>query len=586
MRSDVGAKVASDRDEAICAAYGAGRTYQDIADEHGISRQRVQQIVGKLGKVDAATSREKRRTLRDEALQERVQEFVSRHGEAVQMLAAAGETRADVAARVLLLRPDLTPEFVNTAIRACSTIFDPKVQEVAFPQSVIGDAVWYAVAVDRDLEPDPVAALSALDLAASSELAAELGLRGLDETTVARVVTLVANARTLATSDVALSMTKARYDVLRGTILVDLGLASAQGMTPWPPTSQTVMKRLGGGLWSPAMVAVGVAHGSRGRAPGLLRFTEADYAAAIGDFLASAATIGHAPTFATYEAWVVSEGRSGSRRPSGPSVRLFYGGWNKAVRATAPDSGPHTRGPRGGLAAWDTAAFHLHHAQGQLRDLVAELETGSRASNETAAREYVHMKCFPEFETRRRNWMRAVIASDPGLVVRRMALPAGSLAKHAVHHLRRDPADVSVLKDSYFDNLWSPEQGEDRTVRSADGWLVTDAQTELDLIPDDVVAHFEVLRALRNLFSHPDSTTAPDRVRNAIDDLATFDASFAFNRPVTFTIVIDWLLADSGRRIKALGEAVPAAWRAMVLAEAMQLAGEAPDEDASDDSPA
>lgn len=121
-----------------------------------------------------------------------------------------------------------------------------------------------------------------------------------------------------------------------------MGLTSAKGAKPWPPTRQTIQKRYDG--WNDALASMGLATASKGRPKGLLTFTEDEYGQAIRDFITDATSAGFDQTFANYDNWVKAQSASGIRRPSPASIRNFYGAWLSALRQVgrviAPDPAP------------------------------------------------------------------------------------------------------------------------------------------------------------------------------------------------------------------------------------------------------
>jgi hypothetical protein len=554
----------ADRDAAIVSDYRSGKTYRQIARALGISHQRVAQIVNQSGQVDAADSSQARRTERDARVRTRTEDFIAQFGDAVRALAAAGEARADVEARIRALLPDEPTPFIKAAIAACGHIFDVRVQEFSFPRSVVASAVWYSIAVDHGLEEDPVAALTELDLEETAELTAALTSLGITPTKAASIVTLASNARTRAETPIGVSMTKARYDELRSVVLADLGLTSGQGTTPWPPTSQTVTKRLGEGRWSTAMNSIGVQHGDRGRSPGLILFEENDYADALTDFLAETTTTHVPATYVGYEAFVEREARAGRRRPSGPSVRLFYGSWNGAKRAAGATGS--ARRPRAAGLGTASAAIQLHRAQLELDSFLIDLQEVRPRDAGGLLERFIQSKCIRQFEVGRRQWLRAMIALDSQAVGRRVDEGKGGIPKDIFHELRQT-GDARVITDMYIDRISSPPNGD---VRSTDGWLVDDAQAELDTLSDELVLRFELLRATRNTFVH-ESEESLGRLSAAVGRLGEVDDRFTVRRTLTRTLLIDWLNAERGRRIRILAQTVPAVWQSMLNAETMQL---------------
>ena len=312
------------RDQQILALYASGATMHDLAAQFGISRQRVHQIIRRLGGADADTARAVRRQVRDEQQSALVESFIGKYQEIIVNLAASGLARADIEGRFALLLPEIPSVVIRDGLAKADVIFDANIQEYAFPTAAIEAAVWYAIAYNLGIRADLSAAIHQIVLSDAWEVAAVLDQEGLPAETRPEILILIANARSYAAKNEEVTITRKRYDEIRRDILDDLGLVSAQGVMPWPPTAQTVMKRLGGGYWAEALRNIGLTPDERGRERGLLRFAENDYDNAIVDFLAQANAMGRPPTFDAYGGWVDSEDRAGRRRPSAAAVRMRY----------------------------------------------------------------------------------------------------------------------------------------------------------------------------------------------------------------------------------------------------------------------
>ena len=549
-----------DRDLAMRELYLAGQTLSEIGERYGLTRQRVQQILQKVGGVTALQARSARQQARDKRLTAQVEAFLTEYGNTIEVLAASGCSRTDLEARFSLLRPAIPSAVVREGVAAADVLFDIVVQELIFSTAVIESAVWYVLARSLNLAADWSIALKEVDLQDAREVAAALQDQGLDAETSASVLCLVASAKAHASTHVGVALTKKRYEEVRGWVLQDLGLQSRRGSAPWPPTSQTVMKRLGDGFWADALTSIGLTPGPRGRSRGLLVFREQDYDSAVVDYLAQTAATGQDSTFSGYERWVEIEERSGRRRPSSAAVRLRYRNWTNAKRMVAA-SGARPPSRLDGLvrpvATVSTSA--LHHAQEELTRFLTALGD-TRPVQASALIEGFIRSFAEEFELRRRDWLRAAVSLDP--TAARRCLASGSLPRPQRDALTRTPADVdAALTDRYLDHMLS---GGDP--RRTDDWLRADAQAELDALPDEVALQFSVLRAARNYLTHA-SEESRTRLQAAIQRLGTVDPRFELHQPLTRRVLIDWVRAADARRLRSLGACIPALWRAMVVAE-------------------
>jgi len=150
---------------------------------------------------------------------------------------------------------------------------------------------------------------------------------------LATILGIIGAAQRTALQDPTLTITGSRYNELRSELLEAMGLKSAKGAKPWPPTRQTITKRYEG--WNDALESMGLATASKGRPKGLVVFTEQDYTQSIIDFIADATASGTEQTFANYDQWVKEQATASTRRPSPASIRNYFGAWLPALRQAA-----------------------------------------------------------------------------------------------------------------------------------------------------------------------------------------------------------------------------------------------------------
>lgn len=143
------------------------------------------------------------------------------------------------------------------------------------------------------------------------------------------------------------SLSTAQYDKARAAYLAEHRIVARPGVAVWPPTSQTLMKRLGDGSWAAAMAALGLTT-SPGRSRGSGAFSADDYRDAVTQFRSAAGDdADHTVTsdsFAQYTAWAKAQTVNGTKRPSGAAMRQHYGSWEaaKAQVDRAADGKPST----------------------------------------------------------------------------------------------------------------------------------------------------------------------------------------------------------------------------------------------------
>ncbi|MDF2695181.1 MAG: hypothetical protein K0S65_3564 [Labilithrix sp.] len=327
----------SDRNQLVLDRYADGATLQEIGAELGVTRERVRQIVVKLGGADAEASRAARQAAKSAVAAQARDEFLASFHDVASELAHQGFTRAETISRLAVIYPAMDVVVADDALKGADIVFDQNNDVDIFSNVALEAGVWFLLGSELRLKPDY--RWAALHL--PQELLDELGTRlvgaSVTPEELATILGIIGAAQRAAVEDRTLTITGARYNDLRGELLDAMGLKSAKGAKPWPPTRQTIQKRYDG--WNDALESMGLAKAKKGRQKGLLTFTEEDYAQSIVDFVADATASGTEQTFANYDKWVKEQAAAGIRRPSPTSIRNFYGAWLTALRK-APRPAP------------------------------------------------------------------------------------------------------------------------------------------------------------------------------------------------------------------------------------------------------
>ncbi|GHA31095.1 hypothetical protein GCM10010329_63160 [Streptomyces spiroverticillatus] len=562
-----------ERDEAIREQYVSGQTMQEVADAYGLTRQRVQQILEQAG-TDIHRARQVRQDAKAEQQAQEIGEFIAGHGATVARLASTGMSAGETAERFALFLPAIPAGLVREGIAACGVPFDSDIQEFKFSPLVIEAAVWYVLGRILGLSGDDGRALAEYDLSEAREVAEVLTGAGLSTASVAEVLVLAHAARLHVEAHPDTGLSAQNYDAMRKTVLADLGLTehSKKGGAPWPPTSQTVRKRLGQGLWAEVLARLGLQRDTRGRQPGGVLFDREDYLTAMADFLAHCTATSQPSSNDVYAAWITGEERAGRNRPSPQAVRLEFRSWTAAKRAglartaAAAASTPAPSVPRRSNAtAASLSKVALHHAQQELAAGLEELATVRLVETGPLIERFVRTY-YEEFEFRRRGWLRSAVEREPGqdAVTRRLANPDCKGKERKALEARPDrPGDV--LTDAYIDKLGNGDP------RDTGHWLHPAAQAELDALPDEVAQRFRVLKEARNLLTH-DSTESALRLRTAVDALAALTPTDPLllirqTGPLSRRQLLSWLRAANFQRLQLLASSVPQLWQAMVTGD-------------------
>lgn len=554
-----------ERDDKMVRLYADGVPITRLAERFGISRQRVDQILKSRGAVSAAEARQARVRKQAWDLRDAAENFLGSYADIIASLAASGTTRAQLEAKFSLLDGEVSADVVAEALRMSRTVFDVNREEYIFPRAAVEAAVFYMIARNEGIVGDVSSALRELTLEEMHEISSALEDAGLPPVVVKRILLMVAGARRGLTERPDLTISKQAYDAERRIAVDDLGLESGRGLRAWPPTSQTIMKRLGGGYWKDALVELGVSVSARGRSRGLLRFDESDYSGAMREFIQHCADIAGPDTFEAYEVWVGREDRAGRQRPSGPAMRNFYGSWINAKRAAITGHSAPILGSTTVTVAASVARTGLHDAHIARKDGLARIAAAGPLDRLGVLAEFVK-NYMSEFEVRRREWLRALILGDGDALARRLS--EGSLSGAQRRAVESSTPDVAAaLTDMYLDRMLSDKEG----VRNADRWLAVDSQAQLDDIPDVHVKAALVLREVRNYFTH-ESAEAERRLAEAVAELSHHDSRFVSHSRLTRRNLGSWLSSNGAARLDSLTQSIIEAWRAMLAAEAIQNA--------------
>lgn len=319
------------RDAAMVERYADGETLDAIGQSFSITRERVRQIIAKVGGTNAEESRKNRIAAREAAVQATHDAFLTEYGDLARQMARRGVTRPDSVLKLQALYPAIDVDLAEEALKGSAILFSKAQIDDIFSKEALAAGIWFLLGSDRNLSPDRKWAAVNLDLSLMSELRAALESAEASADDVATILGVIGAAQKLVTENPTASITGARYQELREELVVALGLVSRQGAFPWPPTRQTVMKRFGG--WNEALEAMGIGTTTQGRPKGLLKFTREDYDDAVRDYCLHASAAEVKATYSGYDVWVKQDIAAGHERPSGASVRNIYGTWADAVRS-------------------------------------------------------------------------------------------------------------------------------------------------------------------------------------------------------------------------------------------------------------
>ncbi|WP_433123005.1 sigma factor-like helix-turn-helix DNA-binding protein [Arthrobacter koreensis] len=325
------------RDARMVARYVEGETLEAIGQDYGVTRERVRQIVTKVGGSLAAESRQKRLEARAAEAKATAEEFMTRYGDIAREASANGATRAETVARLGMIFPDLDKELADATLRDSALRFD-KNSQAAFSKAVLEAGLYYLVGSELGIAPDPGYAAVHLEFTLMTELTAVLEKSTATAADIATILGIIGAAKRHIAEHPETTITGSRYDELREELVPALGWESRRGATPWPPTKQTLMGRYT--YWNAALESVGMAPAKKGRQPGLVKFTEKIYEQAVGDFTAAMARLEIRPSYDRYAQWCADMNAAGHEYPSPSSLRNFFGSWSAALRMVGEPQAP------------------------------------------------------------------------------------------------------------------------------------------------------------------------------------------------------------------------------------------------------
>lgn len=336
---------AEERNALMVERYIEGETLDAIGQDYGVTRERVRQIVSKVGGNLAAESRQRRLELAQSAAKAAADQFMASYGDIARAAAVNGATRPETVARLGLMFPGLDTELAEATLRDSDISFDKRSRET-FSKAVLEAGLYFLAGSELGLAPDPHFAAAHLDLDLMTELAAVLEQGTANAEDIATILGIIGAAKRHIAEHPETTITGSRYDELRDELVPALGWESRRGASPWPPTRQTLMGRYT--YWNTALESVGMAAAKKGRPPGLVKFTDKLYEKAIRDFVTEMLPQGLHPSHQRYADWSADMNLAGHEYPSSSSLRNYFGSWSAALRAAGQEV---TEPPAPGLNA-------------------------------------------------------------------------------------------------------------------------------------------------------------------------------------------------------------------------------------------
>ncbi len=131
------------RDAAMVERYSDGETLDAIGQTFGITRERVRQIIAKVGGTNAEESRKNRIAAREAARKAAHDAFLTEYGDLARQMAKRGVTRPDAVLKLQALYPAIDVDLAEDVLRESSIVFDKTRSDDIFSKEVVAAGIWY-----------------------------------------------------------------------------------------------------------------------------------------------------------------------------------------------------------------------------------------------------------------------------------------------------------------------------------------------------------------------------------------------------------------------------------------------------------
>lgn len=319
------------RDREIRAAWEVEfLTLQEIGDRHGITRERVRQILNRMKALSPAQQRE----LKVESENAYLATLGTAFEKSAYELAKGSASREELLQALQRRFLDLTRIQVEQMLRATGlTVTKQRVSTDRFSDGQLRLAVYLCFGLQYEL------ALANRDYSGFASSDIRVDLEALSRAEVFPAIVSV----DLALSAIGFFFSKLEeggldpfthmsYEKVRKKIWVANEWDQGARVSRWPPTHQTVARRLGGGFWSDATDALGFPSSERsGRSRGGAA-SDPDWVwDVLARFVRHCKEKKHRPSVSNFDSWRKSNGQSESKMPSSATIRKVVGSWSAAI---------------------------------------------------------------------------------------------------------------------------------------------------------------------------------------------------------------------------------------------------------------
>jgi hypothetical protein len=307
-------------------------TLEAIGQRFNISRERVRQILSKRNAISPSEQRELKRKGRIEHM-DRVRD---NFGTKARELARSGAGKAEVIQTLEELfydfsRSEVEKLFKDSGVRVLKVRDTPdRFSDVQLQLAVY---LCFGLQFDAALENNDFGHHFSWEL--QKELVAQKESAHFPSSpSLEEIINAVGFTLAKREQGVLDPFPHSAYEQVRRNVWRANGWVSGIGGKLWPPTQQTIAKRLGGGFWGEATGLLGFPPSEKsGRSRGGGMSDPELVESSLAEFLRFCSLSGENPTSARFDSWRLSPAASGRRVPSSGTVRKVLGGWAQPVNA-------------------------------------------------------------------------------------------------------------------------------------------------------------------------------------------------------------------------------------------------------------
>ncbi|MFW0185098.1 hypothetical protein ACN083_06315 [Rothia sp. CCM 9418] len=258
--------------------------------------------------------------------------FLSYYSPLIEELADSGWSKEEACHRLATLFPEESPRMIHRAVFSRRWTFNTRTENI-LNNVMMSAAVWYAVAVTHDMEPDPHYAAAYLDPVILQDIPRIFAQAKVSPEAISVILGKCGAALKALSENPYIRLDEVSYDDFFEDVPEE-ARDIVDEVSSWPPHRQIIEDRLGDGSWSVALMRVGVCPPDLedfGISVSPSSLTDLNFRNALGEFLSYCIRYDRKPTVLLYGSWSVSRNPLG-RVPLLGAVRSKYGSWYRGLK--------------------------------------------------------------------------------------------------------------------------------------------------------------------------------------------------------------------------------------------------------------